>query len=94
MIEEKLKKDFMENYTNAMKLEELTNKDYENVQKVISESEEIITKRIESYSTVIQGKNDEIESLKKQLNQLDIDTMNIKKQLYMIPVAIRNIYNK
>ena len=94
VINEQFKQDFIKHYNFALLMENKTNDDYRKTQQLIEESESIIQRYIKRYDGIISSKDNEINILKIQLQDIRNETNSLKKQLNNIPFSIRKIYNK
>ena len=94
IIDEQFKQDFIKNYNFAVLMENKTNDDYNKTQQLIEESENIIQKYAQRYDGIINSKDNEINILKIQLQDLKNETNSLRKQLNNIPFSVRKMYKK
>ena len=77
VIDEQFKQDFIKHYNFAVLMENKTNDDYNKTQQLIEESENIIQKYAQRYDGIINSKDNEINILKIQLQDLKNETYSI-----------------
>ena len=68
--------------------------EYKKTKQLIEESENIIQKYAKRYDGIINSKDNEINILKIQLQDLKNETNSLKKQLNNIPFSVRKMYKK
>ena len=94
MVSEELQMGILNCCNQYIDLQKQANEDYENVKKIIEQSDKMLEKYEEKYDNVIQAKNEEIAALEDELKNLKQETDIYQKQIQNIPIEVREKYVK
>lgn len=89
-----LQQQIIQNYENFVKLTLQDNADFENVKKIIDDSDSMLNNYRKQFGQTIADKTKEIEQLQERLNSVKSQNESLRTTLYNIPEDIRKKYIK
>lgn len=89
-----LQQQIIQNYENFVKLTLQDNADFENVKKIIDDSDSMLNNYRKQFGQTIADKTKEIEQLQEKLNSVKSQNESLRTTLYNIPEDIRKKYIK
>lgn len=89
-----LQQQIIQNYENFVKLTLQDNTDFENVKKIIDDSDSMLNNYRKQFGQTIADKTKEIEQLQEQLKSVKLQNESLRTTLYNIPEDIRKKYIK
>lgn len=89
-----LQQQIIQNYENFVKLTLQDNTDFENVKKIIDDSDSMLNNYRKQFGQTIADKTKEIEQLQEQLKSVKSQNESLRTTLYNIPEDIRKKYIK
>ena len=94
MYSEEIQRQALNTCSKYIELQKQANNDYENVKKIIEQSDEMLSKYQEKYNDIIKTKNKEIQELKAEIDNLNKETEKYKTQFEKISIRVRDKYVK
>ena len=89
-----LQQQIIQNYEYFVKLTLQDNADFENVKKIIDDSDSMLNNYRKQFGQTIADKTKEIEQLQEQLKSVKSQNESLRTTLYNIPEDIRKKYIK